>query len=79
MVVLELDPLEEELPPADSYTVTDGEARLQFHTGNQRLRTHYHDRFKRAEERLAEICRQTLVDYRAVPTHLPFTRLPGWT
>jgi len=73
------DPLEEELPPADSYTVTDGEARLQFHTGNQRLRTHYHDRFQRTEERLADICRQTLADYRAVPTHLPFTRLPGWT
>lgn len=73
------DPLEQELPPADSYTVTDGSNRLQFHTGNDRLRTHYQQRFQTHEERLQEICGQTLVDYRAVPTDQPMTRLPGWT
>lgn len=73
------DPLEVELPPADSYTVTDGGARMQFHTGNARLRTHYHERFQTHEDRFKEVCRQTLVDYRTIPTDQPLTRLPGWT
>jgi hypothetical protein len=71
------DALEQELPPADSYTVTDGDSRLQFHAGNRRLRESYHERFDSAEERLQEICRQTLVEYRAIATHQPLTRLPG--
>lgn len=73
------DPLEQELPPADSYTVTDGAARLQFHAGNARYRDRYHERFQTHEKRLREICQQTLVDYRTVPTNQPLTRLPGWT
>lgn len=73
------DPLEAELPPADSYTVTDGHTRLQFHAGNPYLRKHYHARFLTHEEQLKEVCRQTLVDYRTVRTDQPMTRLPGWT
>jgi uncharacterized protein (DUF58 family) len=73
------DPLEQDLPPADSYTVTDGESRLQFHAGNPRLRERYQERFESSEERLKAICRETMVDYRAIATHQPLTRLPGWT
>ncbi len=72
------DPLEQDLPPADSYTVTDGNARLQFHAGNPGLRSRYHERFESSESRLQEICRQTLVEYRAIATNQPLTRLPGW-
>ncbi|MGD8417241.1 MAG: DUF58 domain-containing protein [Pseudomonadales bacterium] len=72
------DPLESELPPADSYTVTDGAHRLQFHAGNPRLRERYHSRFVTQEEHLKTICQQTLVDYVSVPTSEPIVRLPGW-
>ncbi len=73
------DPLEQQLPPADSYTVTDGDSRLQFHTGNARLRASYEARYSHAEEQLKKVCQQTLVDYRSIATSEPLTRLPGWT
>lgn len=72
------DPLERDLPPADSYTVTDGLQRLQFHTGNPTLRERYHVRFLDHDERLQRICRETLVEYRDLATSEPVTRLPGW-
>lgn len=72
------DPLERDLPPADSYTVTDGEHRLQFHTGNPSLRERYHHRFVEHDEQLRTICRETLVEYRDLATDEPVNRLPGW-
>lgn len=72
------DPLERELPPADSYTVTDGAHRLQFHAGNPGLRERYHHRFVDHDERLRQICRETLVEYRDLATSEPVNRLPGW-
>jgi len=72
------DPLERELPPADSYTVTDGEHRLQFHAGNPGLRERYHHRFTDHDERLKDICRKTLVEYRDLATNEPISGLPGW-
>jgi len=72
------DPLERDLPPADSYTVTDGEHRLQFHTGNPSLRERYLHRFVDHDERLRQICRETLVEYRDLATGEPVNRLPGW-
>lgn len=71
------DPLERELPPADSYTVTDGETRLQFHAGNPRLRLRYSERFESHDELLKRMCEQTLVAYRSFPTNLPLSALPG--
>ena len=72
------DPLERDLPPADSYTVTDGEHRLQFHAGNPALRERYHDRFVDHDERLKKVCRDTLVEFRDLATNEPVNRLPGW-
>jgi hypothetical protein len=73
------DPLERQLPPADSYSVTDGDRRLQFHAGNPRLREHYEERFETFDERLKSICRQTLVKYRSISTAEPMTRIPEWS
>jgi uncharacterized protein (DUF58 family) len=73
------DPLEQELPPSDSYTVTDGASRLQFHAGNPRLRERYHERFETHDERMKKTCEQTLVEYRSIPTNEPLLRIPGWS
>ena len=55
------DPLERELPPAERYTVTDGAARWQFHTGNASLRRRYAERYQRREAELASFCAAYLV------------------
>ena len=73
------DPLERQLPPADSYSVTDGENRWQFHAGNPRLRAHYEARFETQDQHLKQVCQQTLVDFRSLPTNEPLSRIPGWT
>jgi uncharacterized protein (DUF58 family) len=72
------DPLERQLPPSDSYTVTDGDNRWQFHAGNPQLRKQYEAHFDSHEERFKKICDQTLVEYRSIPTDLPLSRVPGW-
>jgi len=72
------DPLEAELPPADSYTVADGNDRWQFHTGNAKLRSHYHERFEEHEAKFKSVCDQTAVGYRFIPTHQPLSMIPGW-
>jgi uncharacterized protein (DUF58 family) len=73
------DPLERELPPSDSYTVTDGATRLQFHTGNPRLRERYQERFETFDARFKRVCDQTLVEYRSIPTNEPLARVAGWS
>lgn len=72
------DPLEAELPPADSYTVAHGNDRWQFHTGNAKLRSHYHEQFEEQEAKFKSVCDQTAVGYRFIPTHQPLSMVPGW-
>jgi uncharacterized protein (DUF58 family) len=72
------DPLEMELPPADSYTVTDGRHRLQFHAGNRKLRSHYQARFQHETEQFRQTCEETAVNYRLIATHEPLSLVPGW-
>ena len=62
------DPLERELPPADHYTVTDGEQRLQFYTGNAKLRGQYIDQFERRCEALGSICAHEAMRYLRILT-----------
>lgn len=62
------DPLERELPPADHYAVTDGERRLQFFTGNAKLRDEYEDQFERRCDALRTICAHDAMRYVAVRT-----------
>ncbi len=72
------DPLEASLPPADSYTVTDGSSRWQFHAGSRSLRQQYEARFAEAQRRFREVCEQTAVSHRLVPTHEPLSMAAGW-
>lgn len=72
------DPLERELPPADSYTVTDGAERWQFHAGNSHLRTQYRQRFDDHQERFVKVCEQTMASYQFVPTNEALAMNRGW-
>ena len=69
------DPLERELPPAQRYTVTDGSARWQFHTGNAGLRRRHADRHEQREADLASFCAACTIRYLSYATDKP--ALPG--
>jgi uncharacterized protein (DUF58 family) len=62
------DPLERELPPADLYTVTDGNERWQFDAGNLRIRERHRARFDAHAAEFTELCRQTGVQSGSLPT-----------
>lgn len=74
------DPLEAELPPADSYAITDGTERWQFHTGDERLRRRYAERFADVDRRFAELCRRFRVRHGCFATDEPLhgSRLGDW-
>lgn len=67
-VVRVTDPLEQQLPPADRYTVTDGVARWQFHTGNSELRERYVSRYDEQEEELRRMCTVETIRYVSIAT-----------
>ena len=73
------DPLEAQLPPADRYSVTDGERRLQFHAGNAALRAQYQARFADHESAVKALCGSTGVRYRAQSTADPVGNLERWS
>lgn len=62
------DPLEQHLPPADHYAVTDGQSRLQFYTGDRQLRNKYAQRFAERLETLKQMCQHDAMTYVAVQT-----------
>jgi len=62
------DPLEEELPPADHYLVTDGADRLQLFTGDTRLRARYTAQFQQRTSALMSFCMHESMRYVAVLT-----------
>lgn len=72
------DPLDAELPPAGHYAVTDGNQRLQFFSGNNRLRRNYADQFARRCEVLREISRHPALSYRSIATHDEFVSQALW-
>ncbi len=53
VLVMVSDPLEEELPPADLYSITDGRQRLQLSTANDTVRCQYHARFIQHQEEVS--------------------------
>jgi len=77
VVVQVYDPLERDLPPSEQYSVTDGVARVQFHTGDRRLRDQYHQRFAEHERALQELCIATSARYRTQSTDDPMGILEG--
>lgn len=52
------DPLEKELPIKGYYSITDGEDRFMMYTGDQVLRSRYHDQFREMSETLRELLGQ---------------------
>ncbi len=71
MLIRIFDHLERELPPADRYTVTDGAARWQFHTGNANLRRRHAERHRQREADLAEFSATYLIRYLSCATDEP--------
>ncbi len=69
------DPLEQELPPAGRYTLTDGATRWQFHTGNKSLRRQFSERHRQREAGLATFCANHMIRYLPYATDSPAT--PG--
>ncbi len=62
------DPLEQHLPPADHYAVTDGQSRLQFYTGERNLREKYAHRFAQRTERIKQLCNHDAMTYVGIQT-----------
>ncbi len=62
------DPLERNLPPSDHYLVTDGVERLQFYSGDKRLRQRYQDRFAARQAELMQLCLHDRMRYLDVAT-----------
>jgi uncharacterized protein (DUF58 family) len=72
------DPLERDLPPADRYTVTDGQARWQFDAGDAGLRAHYRERFDARQAEFDEMCRTSLVTAATLSTDETVQHAVGW-
>ncbi|XOV81923.1 MAG: DUF58 domain-containing protein [bacterium] len=68
VVVHIYDPLEQHLPPADHYAVTDGQHRLQFYTGDRQLRHKYAQRFADRTAAIEQMCRHDAMSYVGVQT-----------
>jgi uncharacterized protein (DUF58 family) len=72
------DPLERELPPADRYTITDGEHRWQFDAGDRGLRERYQARFDAAASTFETLCRDARVAAAALATDDDVAATVGW-
>lgn len=72
------DPLERELPPAGRYTVTDGAARWQFHTGNRQLRRRYAQRYEQHETQFASFCAAYTIRHLCRATDDPASAAGDW-
>lgn len=68
LVVHVSDPIEQQLPPADRYVVTDGNARLQFYSGDKGLRERYEHRFSERAAALKDLCLHGALSYIALST-----------
>ena len=63
------DPLDKELPPTGHYSVTDGEQRVNFFSGNPRIRRNYAQQFQNRCDALQDLCRHPSMNYRCLATH----------
>jgi uncharacterized protein (DUF58 family) len=63
------DPLEQELPPPDRYTVTDGRTRNVLMTDDTVTRTRYHDAFAAQRHTLEAACVATRSQFIALSTN----------
>tara|TARA_E500000331_G_scaffold124734_1_gene122415 strand:- start:203 stop:1129 length:927 start_codon:yes stop_codon:yes gene_type:complete len=63
------DPLDQALPPTGHYVVTDGQQRVNFFSGNPRVRENYAQQFKHRRDALQDMCRHPSMHHRALSTH----------
>jgi uncharacterized protein (DUF58 family) len=63
-----VDPLDENLPPADRYAVTDGGLVQPLDTGDQETRSRYHTRFEDNRERVSSACMSAGMQFVTVST-----------
>ena len=63
------DLLDKELPPTGHYSVTDGEQRVNFFSGNPRIRRNYAQQFQNRCDALQDMCRHPSMNYRCLATH----------
>jgi len=65
------DPLEQHLPPAGYYKITDGEKNLTINTFNKDIRSQYQQRFAAHQQRLKDLCNKFGIFYINISTHQP--------
>lgn len=65
------DPLEEQLPPAGYYKLTDGENDLTINTHSKNTREQYQQRFSEHQQHLRNICTKFGIFYINISTHKP--------
>jgi len=65
------DPLEQQLPPAGYYKLTDGEKDLTINTHNKNSRESYQQRFKEHQQYLINCCKKLGIFYINISTHKP--------
>ena len=63
------DPLEETLPPSGYYTVTDGNRRVQFFSGNNRAKKNYENEFQAKCKNIKDTCARHAVRYIRLKTN----------
>ena len=63
------DPLEQELPPPDRYTITDGAVRSMLSTSDARVRQRYRDEFLAHSRTLENVCLATRSQFISLATN----------
>lgn len=72
LVIIHLfDPLEEQLPAAGFYRVSDGETETEINATDKVVREHYHSRFTLHQENLKAICKKTRARFLPISTSQP--------
>lgn len=65
------DPLEQQLPPAGYYKITDGDKELTINTYNKDMRRQYQQRFAKHQQDLKDLCNKLGIFYIHLSTHQP--------
>ena len=65
------DPLEQQLPPAGYYKLTDGEKDLTINTYEKNSRAQYQQRFYAHQQHLKDLCNKFGIFYINISTHRP--------
>jgi len=65
------DPLEQQLPPAGFYKITDGQNEMTINTYNSKLRSQYQQRFNSHQQYLKDLCIKLGIFYINISTDKP--------